>query len=288
MCLHALSRMATKNTALRCVVTMAIAVVFTCVSLAQRPAMHVMDAVNDSVVDEGNTLYLHDKLNWVMSDAYKQMCSSKTASLRVVGQLNDTLMSGIMIDVDQMKCVFECRLNLNTGEIEPLDMVRGLTPKEIARAERQVALLEKVSDLDDIHNVADAGNLNANVVEITPTLTRVYLLQGTDKSKLIPFGNDYSFDFDAAGNLIARRKYHNSFIPIDFGGKEDNIHKCTHSHLDDNPYITPTDIATFLLYGHDLYGMKTFSVYSKAFGCYFTYYAETATIVLVEDSDDMK
>ena len=257
-------------------------------SHAQRPAMHVIDAVNDSVIEEGNNLYLHDKLNWVMSDAYKQMCSSKTASLSVVGMLNDTLMSGIMIDVDQLKCVFECRLNLNSGDIEPFNLVRGLTPKELLRAERQVELLEKVGEIDGIANVKEAGNLNADVVEISPTLTRVYLLQGTNKSKLIPFGNDYSFDFDANGEMVASRTYHNSFIPIDFSDKNGNIHKCTHSHFDDNPYITPTDIATFLLYGHDLYGMKTFSVYSKAYNCYFTYNAETATIVLVDDNDDMK
>ena len=250
--------------------------------------MHVIDAVNDSVIEEGNNLYLHDKLNWVMSDAYKQMCSSKTASLSVVGMLNDTLMSGIMIDVDQLKCVFECRLNLNSGDIEPFNLVRGLTPKELLRAERQVELLEKVGEIDGIANVKEAGNLNADVVEISPTLTRVYLLQGTNKSKLIPFGNDYSFDFDANGEMVASRTYHNSFIPIDFSDKNGNIHKCTHSHFDDNPYITPTDIATFLLYGHDLYGMKTFSVYSKAYNCYFTYNAETATIVLVDDNDDMK
>ena len=53
--------------------------------LAQRPAMHEINVVNDSVIDEGNVLYLHDKLSWVMSDAYKQMCSSKTASLSTVG-----------------------------------------------------------------------------------------------------------------------------------------------------------------------------------------------------------
>ena len=115
---------------------------------AQRPAIHEIDAINDSVIVEGHNLYLHDKLQWVMSDAYKQLCSSKTASLAVVGNLNDTLMSGIMIDVDQMKCVFECRINLNTGDIEPFDLVRGLTPKEIERAERQVDLLDKVSELD--------------------------------------------------------------------------------------------------------------------------------------------
>ena len=255
---------------------------------AQRPAMHVIAAVNDSVIDEGNVLYLHDKLTWVMSDAYKQQCSSKTASLAVVGELNDTLMSGIMIDVDQLKCVFECRLNLNTGEIEPINLVRGLSAIEIARAERQVDLLDKVSRLDSIFSIKEAGNLNADIVEISPSLTRVYLIQGTNRSKLIPFGNDYSIDFDATGNIIARRSYHSSFIPIDFASKEGNISKCTHSHLDDNPYITPTDIATFLLYGHDLYGMKTFSVYSKAFNCYFTYNADTATIVMVDDYEDMK
>lgn len=119
-------------------------------------------------------------------------------------------------------------------------------------------------------------------------LTRLYLIQGTNKSKLIPYGNDYSFDFDKNCNLIARRKYHNSFIPIDFSQKEGNIHKCTHSHLKDNPYITPTDVATFLLYGHDLYGMNTFSVYSTALSCYFTYNATAHSIVLVEDEESMR
>jgi len=271
-------------------VIMAIAMaIATIVSLhAQRPAMHEIDAVNDSVIDEGNRLYLHDKLNWILTDAYKEMCSSKTASLSVIGNINDTLLSGIMIDVDQMKCVFECRLNLNTGDIEPFNMVRGLSGKELKRAERQVILLEKIGMLEGIGNVPEAGNLNVDVVEINDRVTRVYLLQGTNKSKLIPFGNDYSFDFDAGNNLIARRKYHSSFIPIDFSQKDGNIHKCTHSHLEDNPYITPTDIATFLLYGHDLYGMKTFSVYSVAFKCYFTYNTETATIVLVDDEPSMQ
>lgn len=276
------------NLITRLLVTIALAVVSTCMLHAQRPALHEIDAINDSIIDEGNLLYLHDKLNWAATDAYRQQCSSKTASLAVTGMLNDSLLSAIMIDVDQMKCVFECRLNLNTGDIEPFNLVRGLTPKEITRAERQVVLLEKLSEMDGIGNVAEAGNLNVDVVEINDKLTRVYLLQGTNKSKLIPFGNDYSFDFDTSGNLIARRKYHNSFIPIDFSGKEGNIRKCTHSHLDDNPYITPTDIATFLLYGHDLYGMKTFSVYSKALQCYFTYNADTATIILVDDNEDMK
>ena len=255
---------------------------------AQRPAMYEINAINDSIIDEGYTLYLYDKLNWVSTDYYREMCSSKTASLSVTGNLNDSLLSTIMIDVDQMKCVFECRLNLNTGDIEPFNMVRGLSKKEIERAQRQVDLLEQISDLKGIGSVKEAGNLNVDVIEINENLTRVYLLQGTNKSKLIPFGNDYSVDFDSDNNMLALRKYHNSFIPIDFSGKDGNIRKCTHSHLKDNPYITPTDIATFLLYGHDLYGMKTFSVYSKALGCYFTYNADTSTIVLVDDNDDMK
>lgn len=255
---------------------------------AQRPAMHEINAINDSIIDEGYTLYLYDKLNWVSTDYYREMCSSKTASLSVTGNLNDSLLSTIMIDVDQMKCVFECRLNLNTGEIEPFNMVRGLSKKEIERAQRQVDLLEQISDLKGIGSVKEAGNLNVDVIEINDNLTRVYLLQGTNKSKLIPFGNDYSIDFDSNNNLLALRKYHNSFIPIDFSDKEGNIRKCTHSHLKDNPYITPTDIATFLLYGHDLYGMNTFSVYSTAFGCYFTYDVDMHAILLVDDEPSMQ
>ena len=133
------------------ILTVVLAIASIATSHAQRPAMHEMEALNDSVVNEGHTLYLHDKLQWVLSDAYKQLCSSKTASLSVVGNLNDTLMSGIMIDVDQLKCVFECRLNLNTGDIEPFNLVRGLTPKELERAERQVDLL----DLEAVRQAID-------------------------------------------------------------------------------------------------------------------------------------
>ncbi len=263
-------------------------VAFSALQAQERPAMHVVNAVNDSVIDEGYRLYYHEKLNWVLSDAYKQLCSSKTASLSTIRQVNDTLMSGIMIDVDRMKCVFECRLNLNTGDIEPFDLVRGLSPQEIEHAEKHVTLLEELDKLDGIESVREAGNLNVDIVEMGPSLTRVYLLQGTNKAKLIPFGNDYSFDFDADCKLIARRKYHTTFIPIDFSSKNGNISKCTHSHLDGNPYITPTDVATFLLYGHDLYEMKTFSIYSPDMKCYFTFNTETATIVMVDDIEDMK
>lgn len=276
------------NIKVRLFLTIVVAIVTFTSLKAQRPAMHVINSLNDSILDEGYNLYLHDKLNWALSDYYRQMCSSKTASISVVGALNDTLMSGIMIDVDQLKCVFECRLNLNTGEIEPINMVRGLSMKELERAERQVTLLERISEIDGITNIKEAGSLNIDIVEISDNLTRLYLIQGTKKSKLIPFGNDYSFDFDRNCNIIKRRKYHNSFIPIDFGEKEGNISKCTHSHLKENPYITPTDIATFLLYGHDLYGMNTFSVYSTAFGCYFTYNAQTHSIILVEDEESMQ
>ena len=34
--------------------------------------------------------------------------------------------------------------------------------------------------------------------------------------------------------------------------------------------------------------MNTFSVYSKALKCYFTYNAETSTILLVDDDEGMK
>ena len=254
---------------------------------AQRPALHEIDAINDSIVDEGHMLYLYEKLAWVTTDAYDRMCSSKTASFYVSGALNDSLLSCIMIDVDRLESVFECRLNTLTGEIEPFNMVRSLTRAEVARAERQVTLLEKLGEESGVKNVASVGRLNPEIVEIKPGLTRLYLLQGTTLSKLIPFGNDYSFDFDDDNNVIARRQYHKSFLPVDFSSA-DGIKKCTHSHLSDNPYVTPTDVATFLLYGHDLYQMKTFSVYSTALSCYFTYDADTSSIILVDDSQDMQ
>ena len=116
------------------------------------------------------------------------------------------------------------------------------------------------------------GNPNFDFVRINDNLIRLYILQGTVQPNTIPFGNDYSIDFDNNGNALCFRKYHNSLIAIktvDVEGQQ--IKSVVHSHLRDNPYITPTDVCNFLLYRG---GLKENHILSTALDGYIIYHAE--------------
>ena len=65
----------------------------------------------------------------------------------------------------------------------------------------------------------------------------------------------------------------------------DALETALHSHLKDNPYITPTDICNFLLYHGN---MKETAVLSTALGGYIFYSAETHTATFVQDMNDRK
>ena len=82
---------------------------------------------------------------------------------------------------------------------------------------------------------------------------------------MIPIGDDYSFDLDKEMNVLSWRRYHRSFLeqPITMNGEK--ITEVMHSHTQMTPYFTTTDIANYMLYGHDLYRIKKFSVLSTAF-----------------------
>ena len=71
-----------------------------------------------------------------------------------------------------------------------------------------------------------------------------------------------------------------AIIPISNEGET-----ALHSHLKDNPYITPTDICNFLLYHGN---MKETAVLSTALGGYIFYSAETHTATFVHDMNDRK
>ena len=133
---------------------------------------------------------------------------------------------------------------------------------------------------DSLRYNPDYGRPNFDFVRIDANTTRMYMLQGVERSGIIPFGNDFSFDFDNDGNIKAFRRYHQSFIPVPNDGE-----MAFHSHLKDNPYITPTDICNFLLYHGN---MKETAVLSTALGGYIFYSTETHTATFVHDIKDWK
>ena len=119
------------------------------------------------------------------------------------------------------------------------------------------------------------GNPNFDFVRINDNLIRLYVLQGTVQPNTIPFGNDCSIDFDNSGNPLCFRKYHQSMIAVntvDDEGKK--VVSVVHSHLADNPYITPTDVCNFLLYRGEL---EDSYILSTALGGYIIHHAANNT-----------
>lgn len=248
-----------------------------------RPLLPIdsLGAIADSVVAEGLRLYRFDKMNWIGSDAYRSQCSHRTATVNLVSENRDSTLTNRYIDTRTGQCVMQCSYDPRTGEATVADSVRPLTATERKALDRHLAVLRGVEAQQDSLTPLDPaiGSLNLVAVPLNDSITRAYFIQGTQRDKLIPFGNDCSMDFDRQGHMVAFRRYHRSFIPIDFSKAKGNIRKCTHSHLEGSPYVTPTDVATFMLYGHDLYLMNTFSVYSLQLDCYFTFDARLGKII---------
>ena len=244
----------------------------------KRPLPENVDAALDSILQEGYTLYLYEKVAWISTDEFIERVENRSGVRQIVFPSAEDELSALFFREFDSTAVFLFKMDLEaraaTMETEP----RPLTDLEKGAIWLRKMLQEKIenSDIRISNNPEAAGNLNLEILPLDG-LFRLYLMQGTTLNGLIPFGNDLTVDFDEDLNLITWRKEHNSFIPAQLDPDEE-IGMFFHSHVPDKPFISPTDICTFLLYGHDLYGMNTFSVLSTAFDCVFTFNAEEFTI----------
>ena len=242
------------------------------------PLPENIDAALDSILQEGYTLYLYEKIAWVSTDEFIERIENKSGVRQIVFPSSENELSALFFRESDSTAVFSFKMDLEaravTMEAEP----RPLTDLEKGAIQLKTILREKIEDSDiPISNNPDAaGDLNLEILPLDG-LIRLYLLQGTTLNGLIPFGNDITVDFDEDLNLVTWRREHNTFIPAKFEPDEE-IGMFFHTHVPDKPFISPTDICTFLLYGHDLYGMNTFSVLSTAFDRVFTFNAEEFTI----------
>ena len=249
------------------------------------PKPSVLFYTLDSIVNEAWQLYYSERTNWIASDLVLASHSMDELGGSISWQPNDSVWAVVFMDKEGKNCVFEYQYNTVTTEEFSRDSIRPITEKELAERERKVKIIngavEKYGDQLFFANQS-FGSPNVDIVRINDNLTRLYFMQGTIIDNVIPFGNDYSVDFDKDLNPIAFRKYHNSLLAIptktEDGGKVETIR---HSHLKDNPFITPTDICNFLLYRPE--GIDMFYVYSTAYKCTFAYSLKLNQIITAVD-----
>ena len=249
------------------------------------PSPETLAAINDSIIKEGHQLYLFEKLNWELTDLFLAHHGREEIGGQMTYRAKDGTIIAFFCDKSMKNSLYELRCEKSSPKFIAVDSVRPLTQEEKELVVRKDVLAAKMWKLaDSIKGVSpEFGQFNADIIRINDHITRLYLLMGTVKPGIIPFGNDYSFDFANDNRLVAFRRYHRSLIPTQTNHNGKTVVSTIHSHLKDNPYITATDICNFLLYGRDIAGMKSFYVYSTACECLFAYWDGDKPVIKIEE-----
>ena len=94
-------------------------------------------------------------------------------------------------------------------------------------------------------------NTGMNILLLPGPKPVAYMLTAPNQAGVMLFGNDYRFEFDAAGKVLGYTCLHQELVVIELkedGGEEASAH--IHGK-GDAPMITSTDICTLLLYGQN-------------------------------------
>lgn len=246
------------------------------------PPYEKVIAINDSIINEGWQLYYSEMANWIATDLVFERYDMAQLGSSVSWQPKNNLWRVVFFDKGNENCVLDYQFDVASKETVILDSVRPISAEEVALLNRKNKLLEEgIKQYGDQMSFATQsyGNPNIDIVRINDTLTRVYFLQGTVLPNVIPFGNDCSIDFNESQKPIAFRKYHQSLISCPTQSEKGEAVTMTwHSHLKDNPFITPTDICNFLLYRPK--DMDSFCVFSTAYNCMYTYSLSLNQIII--------
>ncbi len=242
-----------------------------------KTAPEVIQAINDSICAEGAVLYTVERLNWVSTDSVFARYRHEDLGGNLIWQPTASTWSAIFYDKEKKNCIFELKFDTKSGAHSLSYDIRPITEEELVQIKLKDTMLDNAFEKygDQIKYNDKIGNPNFDFVRINDQLIRLYVLQGTVQPNTIPFGNDYSIDFDNSGNPLCFRKYHQSLIAVktvDDGGNK--VVSVVHSHLADNPYITPTDVCNFLLYRGNL---EDSYIMSTALGGYIIHHAADNT-----------
>lgn len=250
------------------------------------PPLAELFAVNDSVIKEGHRLYFFEKINWNVADFLFANHKAEEVGASLTYMAEDSLMIALFADTSIVNTVCELQWDMRTNQYNPIETSRVLTEREKELIERRKVIMTRMQDMaDSINGIPQGfGNFNFDIIRINDNITRLYILTGTLQKNTIPFGNDYSIDFDNDNNIVAFRRYHNSLLAIQATYDGEAVTPI-HSHLENNPYITPTDICNYLLYARDVFGIDTFMVYSTKFKTRFLYVDKMKSIITAMDNE---
>ena len=232
------------------------------------PSQDELAVINDSILQEGQWLYIYQKLSWMTSDLFAEHATVDLSSVDGSATQLDDNGNLTLFYYSQDSVMFSCTLDMNDFSLSWDETVRPMAEDERNAAHIRSSILNHILETygDSIYTIQD-GLTCIDLICLDTNRIRVYLLTRTTLDGVIPFGNDCYVDIDIDSNLIEFHRFHHSYIPIDIRqtGDDTQAVEVIHSHTVDNPFFTPTDICNALLYARDLFEMKSVSVLSTAF-----------------------
>lgn len=237
----------------------------------------------DSILNEADRLYRHEKTVWNSTDLLmRNKKLKKNYGGYIVSELGDTTLV-TYLDKSQKKSLIRYRY-LNNNPEKPISTAfenTALSRQEKELLDIKVGILGKLSDTKYGVTIPDGYEPNFVLLKDADTF-RLYIIMGSSKAGIVPFGNDYLFESDASGAITGWKKFHSRMIPVYCNWPEEKkVVSAIHSHLKTTPYITATDICTFRLYGA-FCGLEEFMIYSTATGKYYKYDIKTNTIEITD------
>lgn len=234
----------------------------------------------DSIVLEADKIYRFEKVAWSSGDLVRLIPSIKDSLAgNIVYEVGDTLVCGFL-NLTQNKVLVQYDY-LKSDLSEPISIDQTARPVTMAENKLIIAknlMVEQAIEQSKIDFFIPDGNyLNLILFPIEKGY-RMYILSGTYKSDIIPFGNDAVLEANKSYQMTKAIQFHSRAINMQTKINGMKTTQLSHSHGAENPYIPATDICTFKLYA-PLYSMKEFSVYIKS-GKTLTYNLETNQITV--------
>jgi len=230
----------------------------------------------DSILIEGNLLYQFEKVAWVSTDQALALNDiKKKFGGYLIYQSGDSI-KAVILEKNHDNCIYEMTFYKDASILNSESLIsRELNDLEIKLLSIKRKLVNEIFTPKYEVSCPEDFDLNIQLIPYESGY-KLYILTGTSKSNVIPFGNDYIFFADKNGEITSWRKFHSGLISMTMPKGLDII-GITHTHLPTEPFITATDICTFKLYG-SLNGLKHLTILSTVLPKYFKYDLEKNTI----------
>lgn len=233
----------------------------------------------DSILAEGNLLYKYERAAWISTDLVREN-PELTAEFGgyFIYEYEDGIKAIILENGDE-KCIAEYYFEDDSNRPKwAKTEKRELSKKELILLEAREAVFANLDDPK--YNISIMEGFVPNIIFIPyREKFKFYIIMGTPQNDVIPFGDDHLFITDKNGKIEHWQKFHSRLIPGYTKMEDSQVTEMMHSHLKSTPFITATDICTFMLYA-PLYGLEAFTVYSPAIGKYMTYHLKDNRITV--------